>query len=196
MSTKSYELSFEVPPLSEAIENLLSDHFDSVIAVHGGLTTVTLTADGEDCVSAAIAAINTLRNMGAEPIRLVDDVVSRSEIARRMGVTPQSVGQWIRGERHAESPFPSAYILADGGLWLWGEVATALASRGEEVEEISYPNRRDIQVIGGVLAAHAIAAEYGWTWRSHATADGFTTKQSRSIQQITPVENASFGLAA
>ena len=113
-----------------------------------------------------------------------------------MGVTPQSIGQWIRRERHAESRFPSAYILADGGLWLWAEVVTALASRGEEVEQIGYPHRRDIQVIGGVLAAHAIATEYGWTWRSHATADEFTTNQSKSIQQITPVENASFGLAA
>ncbi len=53
------------------------------------------------------------------------------------------------------------YILADGGLWLWGEVATALADRGEEVEEIGYPDRRDIQVIGGVLAANVIAAEVG-----------------------------------
>jgi len=74
-----------------------------------------------------------------------------------MGVTPQSVGQWIRGERHAEELFPNPYILTDGGLWLWGEVVMALASRGEEVEKIGYPNRRDIQVIGGVLAASAIA---------------------------------------
>ena len=157
MSTNSYELSFEVPPLSEATEDLLTDHFDSVIAVHGSLTTVTLTADGDDCVSAAISAINALRSMGVAPARLVDDLVSRSEIARRMGVTPQSVGQWIRGERHAEELFPNPYILTDGGLWLWGEVVMALASRGEAVEKIGYPNRRDIQVIGGVLAASAIA---------------------------------------
>ncbi len=157
MPMNSYELSFELPTLSEKTEDLVAAQFDSVIAVHVGITTVTLTADGDDCVSAAIAAINTLRKLGAEPIRLVDDVVSRSEIARRMGVTPQSVGQWIRGERHSESPFPPPYVLIDGGLWLWAEVVTALASRGEEVEALGYPNRRDIQVIGGVLAAHAIA---------------------------------------
>ncbi len=161
MPRNSYELSFELPTLSEEAEDLVADQFDSVIAVHTGVTTITLTADGDDCVSAAIAAINTLRNLGAEPIRLVDDVVSRSEIARRMGVTPQSVGQWIRGERHSESAFPTPYILTDGGLWLWGEVSTALAIRGEEVEEFGYPDRRDIQVIGGVLATNAIAAEAG-----------------------------------
>lgn len=196
MNTNSYELSFEVPSLSEVAKDLITDQFDSVIAVHGGVTTITLTADGEDCVSAAIEAVNALRSMGAKPIRLVDDVVSRGEIARRIGVTPQSVGQWIRGERHAESLFPCPYILANGGLWLWGEVVAALAARGEAIEELGYPSRRDIQVIGGVLAARTIAAEYGWTSRFRATADGFTTNQSRSVQQITPVESASFGLAA
>lgn len=161
MSANSYELSFEVPALSETAEDFVAARFDSAIAVHDNVTTVTLTADGDTCLDAALAAISTLREAGVEPIRLVDDVVPRSEIARRMGVTPQSVGQWIRGERHSESTFPTPYILTDGGLWLWGEVATALANRGEEVEEISYPNRRDIQVIGGILAANAIAAEAG-----------------------------------
>ena len=196
MSTNSYELSFELPSLNETVEDLITDQFDSVIAVHSGVTTVTLTAEGEDCVSAAIEAVHALRSIGAEPIRLVDDVVSRGEIARRIGVTPQSVGQWIRGERHAESAFPTPYILPDGGLWLWSEVVAALAARGEAIEELDYPSRRDIQVIGGVLAAYAIAAEYGWTSRFRATAGSLTTNQSRSIQQITPAESASFGLAA
>jgi hypothetical protein len=87
-------------------------------AVHGDVTTVTLTAHGVTCLRVAIAAIRSLRAAGVKPIRLVDDVVSRSEIARRIGITPQSDGQWIRGERHSESPFPAPYILTDGGLWL------------------------------------------------------------------------------
>lgn len=182
MSANSYELSFEVPTLSEAAEDLVASRFDSVIAVHSGVTTVTLTADGDTCVDAALATISTLREAGVEPIRLVDDVVSRSEIARRMGVTPQSVGQWIRSERHSESPFPPPYVLIDGGLWLWGEVATALVNRGVEVEKIGYPDRRDIQVIGGVLAANAIAVESGWTSRLSATTDGLTTSQSKSVR--------------
>lgn len=196
MPTNSYELSFELPALDEETEDLVADQFDSVIAVHAGVTTITLTAEGEDCVSAAIDAVTTLRNVGAEPIRLVDDVVSRSEIARRMGVTPQSVGQWIRGERHAETPFPSPYILTEGGLWLWCEVVTALAARGDNVEEMNFPSRRDIQLIGGILAAYAIASESGWTWRSHTTMDNFIPNQSQPAQQIASVESASFDLAA
>ena len=38
---------------------------------------------------------------------------------------------------------------------------TAIGQCGEKLEEIGYPDRRDIQVIGGVLAANAIAAEAG-----------------------------------
>lgn len=152
MSANSYELSFEVPEMNETVEDRVSSRFDSIIAVHGDVTTVTLTAHGVTCLRAAIAAIRSLREAGVEPIRLVDDVVSRSEIARRIGITPQSVGQWIRGDRHFESPFPAPYILAGGGLWLWGEVVEALDSRGVEVEDIGYPSRRDIQEIGGFLA--------------------------------------------
>jgi hypothetical protein len=168
MSANSYEPSFEVAEMSEAVEDQVSNRFDSVIAVHDDVTTVTLTVEGGTCLRTSIAAIGSLREAGVEPIRLVDDVVSRSEIARRMGVTPQSVGQWIQGERHSESDFPAPYILADGGLWLWGEVVKALANRGIEIEDIGYPSRRDIQVIGGVLAANAIVAESGWTSRSSA----------------------------
>lgn len=160
----------------------MAARFDSVIAVHGSVTTVTLTADGNDCVGAALAAINTLRKAGVEPTRLVDNVVSRSEIARRMGVTPQSVGQWIRGERHPESTFPAPYILTDGGLWLWGEVATALAKRGEEVEGMGYPNRRDIQVIGGILAANTTVAEAGPQLLSTRT---MTTKTLEFLSRIS-----------
>lgn len=184
MSAHSYELSFEVPTLSEAKEDLIASMFDTVIAVHSGVTTITLTADGDDCLGAALAAIRTLRETGVEPIRLVDDVVSRSEIARRMGVTPQSVGQWIRGERHSESTFPTPYIFTDGGLWLWGEVATALANRGEEVEEIGYPDRRDIQVIGGILATDAIAAESGWNSHPDAKTNKSRIVKNKLVQRI------------
>jgi transcriptional regulator with XRE-family HTH domain len=166
MSANSYELSFEVAEMSEAAEDRVSNRFDSVIAVHGGVTTVTLTAEGDTCIGAALSTISSLREAGVEPLRLVDDAVSRSEIARRMGVTPQSVGQWIRGERHSESAFPAPYILAGGGLWLWGEVLKALANRGVEIEDIGYPSRRDIQEIGGVLVhnasrAHAVPTRTG-----------------------------------
>ena len=46
--------------------------------------------------------------------------------------------------------------MTDGGLWLWGEVVAALNARGEDAEEMNYPSRRDIQLIGGNLAAYAI----------------------------------------
>lgn len=99
MSASSYELSFEVPTLSEVAEDLVAARFDSVITVHDNVTTVTLTADGDTCVGAAFTAISTLHEAGIEPIRLVDDVVPQSKIVRRMDVTSQSLGQWIRGER-------------------------------------------------------------------------------------------------
>ena len=126
------------------------------------MTSATLSAVGETCLAAASAAIERLRDLGAEPIRLIDDLVGRREIARRAGVTPQAVGLWIRGERHASSPFPPPFVDAGGGLWLWGEVVPALAARGVTVDgDVQYPSRLDSQRIGGILSARQTAGSAG-----------------------------------
>ncbi len=158
MSPAPFELQFELEPIPEDVEDAIAGAFDCLIASHSGVTTVTLSAQGPTCVAAALDAADALRRLGAHPVRLVDDVVSRGEIARRAGVTPQAVGQWIRGERHAGSPFPPPYVLAGGGLWLWGEVVAALAQRGVVVDAgVRYPSRLDSQLIGGAMAGRKSA---------------------------------------
>lgn len=150
----AFELTFEVPEMSEPVEDAVADSLDAVIATHHGVVTVTVLVTAPDCVTAARSAIDTLRHLGAPPRRLVEDLVTRSQIAERADVTRQAVGQWIRGERHSGVAFPRPFVLAGGGLWLWGEVLDALAARDIELDEgISYPTRRENQLIGGMLAA-------------------------------------------
>lgn len=144
--------------MSETVEDAVADSLDAVIATHHGVVTVTVLITAPYCLAAARSAIDTLRRLGTPPRRLVDDLVTRSQIAERAGVTRQAVGQWIRGERHSGSAFPRPFVLAGGGLWLWGEVLDALAARGIELDEgISYPTRRESQLIAGMLAADGSA---------------------------------------
>lgn len=160
VADEPYEICFEVRPMTEDVEDAVARAFDCLIATHSGVTTVTLSAPGPDCVAAATTAIEGLRAAGAQPVRLVDDLVGRSEIARRASITPQAVGLWIRGERHATPRFPAPFILAGGGLWLWGEVVDALAVRDKVIQDgVRYPSRHNSQVIGGMLASDAAQYE-------------------------------------
>jgi len=194
MRATPYELSFEVAELPEAVEDAICDAFDAVVATHSGVTTVTFEATGDTCVEAAITASHKFRDLGASPIRLVDDVVTRTEIARRAGVTPQAVGQWIRGERHADSQFPAPFILTGGGLWLWGEVVEALAERGLILNEgVRYPTRRDSQLIGGTLAKRMSKPGDVLIF---ATFDGLTTRGPARVQVPVNTNRTSFALIA
>ena len=176
MERGSYELTLELAPITDDLEDAIADAFECVIASHSDVTTVTLTAEGRTCVAAALAALEELRLLGADVRRLVDDLVGRREIARRAGVTPQAVGLWVRGERHADVAFPSPFVLAGGGLWLWGEVLPALASRGISLgDDIGYPSRHDAQVIGGAIAASRDSATRVWEQRMRLRTASFTT---------------------
>ncbi len=151
---RQFELTFEVPEMAEEIEDAVAEDLDAVIATHWGVTAVTVLFSAADCITAAGTAIEALTRLGAAPRRLVDDLVTRGQIAERAGVTRQAVGLWIRGERHSQDSFPAPFVLTGGGLWLWGEVVVALAARGFVLDEgVEYPTRRDAQLIGGMLAA-------------------------------------------
>lgn len=156
-----FELTFEVPEMSGAVEDAVADSLDAVIARHHGVVTVTVLVTAPTCLAAARTAIEVLRRLGAPPRRLVDDLVTRGQIAERAGVTRQAVGQWIRGERHSGRTFPRPFVLTGGGLWLWGEVRDALVARGVELDEgISYPSRRESQLVAGMLAADGSAPSW------------------------------------
>ena len=147
------ELTFEVLPMTESVEDVVVGQLEATVATHYGVNTVTLLVDTSDVLSGAAWAISALEKLGAKPVRLVDDLVTRGQIAERAGVTRQAVGQWVRAERHSGLPFPAPFILTSGGLWLWGEVVEALRTRGITVDDdVTYPNRLQSQRISGLLS--------------------------------------------
>lgn len=149
----TFELAFEVSPLTDDLEDSIDEQFDAVMATHGRTTKVTLLAEGTDAVDAAGSAVSILRQLGIQAIRLMDDLVTRAEIAERSGVTTQGVGLWVRGERN-RADFPEPFVRAGSArLWLWGEVVDYLRAIGHGVDgSLQFPTRQDIQVIAGMLA--------------------------------------------
>lgn len=180
-----FEFAFEVPAVDETVEDAIAEVLDAVIAWHSGVTTVNVVHPGVECVAAAREVVEQLRAVGAPPRRLLDDLVARAQIAERAGVTRQAVSAWTRGERGGEAAWPAPYVLAGGGLWLWGEVAAVLVSRGVlEDEGVVYASRQDAQVIGGMLASDRVVSE---TWLSMGSAGWHFSVASGAQVAQTPV---------
>jgi hypothetical protein len=137
----SYELILQVAPFSEDLEDTLCCKWDAVVAHHGDDVLVSITAEGTTAQVAAKMAIARLRSLGIYVRRLSEDLVSRAMIAERAEVTPQAVGNWIRGERQS-ADFPQPFTHAAGGLWLWSEVNTWLQAH-DLGDAMNHPDRVD-----------------------------------------------------
>jgi len=153
-----YELTFELSPMTDEVQEQVIDEFDAVLAEHQGVTSATLTVEGRDCVSAARKAMDTLEQFGVAVSRLIDDLVGKAQIADRLGVSRQAVGLWTSGQRQVTTVFPAPFLTLGGGLWRWAEVVQFVRSAGYVVDDIELPTRREVQLIGGILAARTDSA--------------------------------------
>lgn len=157
-SNQCYEFVFEVAHLSEHRLEQVERFYDCVVATHGRATTLSTLVPGVDGVTAAREVLTVVISAGITVERLVDDLVTRAEIATRVGVTPQAVGLWVRGERNRVARFPDPYVYAAGAtLWLWGDVVEFLREIGATVDgSAHYPSRQEtLQIAGLILEASA-----------------------------------------
>jgi hypothetical protein len=149
-----YELILQVTPFPEDLEDTLCCDWDAVVAHHGDDVLVSVTAEGATAQVAAKTAITRLRSLGICVRRLSEDLVSRTMIAERAEVTPQAVGNWIRGERQGTN-FPQPFTHAAGGLWLWNEVNNWLQAH-DLGDGMNHPDRVDYIEVNYWLTHSAI----------------------------------------
>lgn len=149
-----YELTFIIPDVGEEVIGQLMEHFDCLPSTtHTGLHQLTMTCSGSDAVKAGKDAHFALMEFGVHAERIVPDLVTRSAIAQRIGVTPQAVGNWIRGDRNAGMPFPEAFSDVAGGVWLWTDVVNwaRVALRRELEPGIELPTREDLDALNDCI---------------------------------------------
>lgn len=145
-----YSLTFATPAISGPDDDRLTaleSRADVVAASHGGLTTVTILVEGRTADRAAAEAMRMLDDEGIDVTRLVPDLVNRSDIAERLGITRQTVGHWVRGDRKASDPFPPPYA---GDIWLWGDLLPWLSRNGHP-DRLASPDQREHAIIDGRL---------------------------------------------
>jgi hypothetical protein len=140
-----YEWIFVIDELADDAVDAVYETCDALVSRHGGLTLLTVTAEGGTAVEAAKAIITLLQQERQliKVQRAYEDLVTKVDIAARCHTTPQAVGQWVRGKRLRDFPFPEHFSLTGGGIWLWGEVNDWLCRTGKSGDDIEYPYRDD-----------------------------------------------------
>lgn len=149
-----FELAFVVPELVDPFDQRVSrveESMDMVVTTHGGRSVASVTAGGVDAIAAGRHAAAVLSSCGLPPERTYPDLVSRQDIADRLDISRQAVGNWVRGERHQGYAFPLPAHAVAGGVWLWGDVVDWLRCTGRESDELDFPTLEDHAFLDGVL---------------------------------------------
>ena len=104
--------------------------------------------------AAILSAIKNVRESGiGSTVMRVDhaDLVTQSEIARRIERSRQLVSQYISGDRGPSGfPAPACNIAEGAPLWYWSEVAHWLWEN-DLIQEETLRDAQDLSVINSVL---------------------------------------------
>lgn len=118
-----------VSDLTPDIENALFEAGcdDATLSIQYGLLYMEFSRKARSIEEAIFSAIHDIRKatIGAEVLRVDQcNLVTASEIARRIGRTRQQVYQYIKGERGPRGfPAPEFYLSEGAPLWAWCEVS-------------------------------------------------------------------------
>ncbi|MEW1921054.1 hypothetical protein [Pseudarthrobacter oxydans] len=191
------EVRLRVNSLKEIQEDFLVEEFDAHIARHGQQTFVTVLLDGS-VLETLPEFIKMLAANGVQVHSVIQDLVTTTEIADRLGVSRQAVNNWCRAARKASSPFPSPSVVSGVSLWDWGEVAGWARDQLQYEDPINYLSPDEIAVLNGRLAATRLrfvgwmSASVGVSWISGS--DLTLTLMDKSVAESS--KQADFTVAA
>lgn len=98
---------------------------DALINFRNGAVYLEFDREGVSFEEAVISAIKDVQSstLNAEVLRVApENLVTLSEMAKRLGVTRQIVSLWIKGERRKSFPAPIMRLIEKSPLWNWCEV--------------------------------------------------------------------------
>ncbi len=128
----SYELIFVVKEVSEAKEDELLALGVNLLTL-GALQEAHLYVEASSVAEAVTIGFQTLVGQGIQVERLQLDLVSQSEIARRVGKERQSVSKWAqRGKKGVAFPVPFRATDLGKVEWEWVLVNDWLRQTGTE----------------------------------------------------------------
>lgn len=140
-----YELLFEIHDPAESALEQVEAEFGLLYDRHGSVDHLAVWVHAQSTLDGAKAVADCLDRAGIQAIHLLEDLVTRQDIADRLNTSRQAVGNWVRGNRRDNS-FLTYYLVA-GGVWLWGEVVEWCGNNGISVAYAKQPTGDDVVTI-------------------------------------------------
>lgn len=125
---------------------------DALVSISAGRLFVDFARPGANMKDALVKAIRDVRAAGFEVDRIATcELVTKAEIARRLGRTRQRVGQWVADEGGFSAFPPPACPIIDGhSLWRWCEVAQ-WAYENNLAKRTAWEQAQDVELINSIL---------------------------------------------
>ena len=159
-----FEVTFRTSPIDDATEDVLLSEMDAMVATHGDVTLITVTAEAACGIDAATILIKDLRSHGVNVHRVEKDLVNAATIASRCGESRTAVMHYIRGSRRTSVPFPAPEVSGSPSLWRWPDINDWLAKVGKDYDsDVSYLTRDEESQVDHRLCVLRRAATNSFT---------------------------------
>ena len=145
-----------ISKLTSADEDALFDAGcdDATLVVRSGRVFISFSRQSASMKDAIISAIKDVKKaiVGTEVVRIDEcNLVSQSDIARKIGRSRQLVHQYMTGVRGpGEFPAPACEVTDGAPLWYWCEVANWLW-KNDMIKEVDLRDAEEIDAINTVL---------------------------------------------
>lgn len=130
---KTFEFTLILKNVDECTPNLEDNLFDAgcddaLINFRNGTVYLDFDREASSLEEAVISAIKAIKSETDAEVASVapENLVTESEIAKRLNKKRQTVSLWIKGERRKEFPHPVMRLTEKSPLWNWCEVVTWL----------------------------------------------------------------------
>lgn len=130
----SYQFTLVLKDVDENTPNLVDCLYeagcdDALINYRNGAVYLEFDREADSLEDAVISAIKNVKSSSIEmDVASVapENLVTESEIAKRLGITRQTISLWIKGERRGGFPPPVMRLSEKSPLWQWNDVAVWL----------------------------------------------------------------------
>jgi hypothetical protein len=131
MEMKEYEFTLILSGVQELTREVLDAFYeagcdDALIGIRDGIAFAGFCRDADSLQEAVLSAMRDVEKAGARVEHVEpDELVTMSEIARRLDITREGVRKRVRGERGPGNfPAPVGNLTQRSPLWRWSDVVS------------------------------------------------------------------------
>lgn len=163
---QKYQFTLVLKNVDENTANLEDSLFeagcdDALINFKNGTVYLDFERDGDSFAETILKAIKDVESASIDAVVTnvaPENLVTESEVAKRLNIKRQAVSLWIKGQRRKSSPFPKPFmnLSKKSPLWKWHEIVKWLYQNRIINQEEMVKSAEFIENVNAVLEGRDI----------------------------------------